>query len=222
MTTVDHGFDMTSIQEQLESEDWEDSDEGDVQVRRLYLGSVFNLTPSGKYYMPFACSNLDACHTCNGTGIVLPHGLKRRTIKKHVKRHERVVRKFHRLYGSEPAVYPDSDPDTRPGMPSLGKRWRPLNKRAAFAFIDRQPKAFRLLSYTNGATCTACGGCGSREAHLDELWREAADAAFNEVGLSIEGGEGDPCDLFAVQYRYTPDDEATENDGCLDEAGTGE
>ena len=29
-----------------------------TEARRVYLGSVLNLAPSGKYYTPFACSNV--------------------------------------------------------------------------------------------------------------------------------------------------------------------
>jgi len=45
--------------------------------------------------------------------------------------------------------------------------------------------------------CSWCGGIGSREAHLDQEWYEALDKVAEEHGLSIESGEGDPCDLFA-------------------------
>lgn len=34
----------------------------------LYLGTVFSIMPSGKYYLPFACSNVDACNRCKGKG----------------------------------------------------------------------------------------------------------------------------------------------------------
>lgn len=33
-----------------------------------YLGSILNIYPSGKYYLPFACSNLDRCEHCRGKG----------------------------------------------------------------------------------------------------------------------------------------------------------
>ena len=45
-----------------------------------YVGSVFSIYPSGKYYLPFACSNVDecsycnhfkdVCHVCNGHGSI--------------------------------------------------------------------------------------------------------------------------------------------------------
>lgn len=41
------------------------NDEG-VQVAGVYLGTLIN--PSGKYYMPFACSNVEVCPRCKGEG----------------------------------------------------------------------------------------------------------------------------------------------------------
>lgn len=37
-------------------------------ILSYYLGSVFGLLPSGKYYTPFASSNVDACSRCKGEG----------------------------------------------------------------------------------------------------------------------------------------------------------
>lgn len=44
--------------------------EPDDDTGRCYLGSVLNIFPSGKYYTPFACSNVDACSVCSGSGSV--------------------------------------------------------------------------------------------------------------------------------------------------------
>jgi hypothetical protein len=48
----------------------EEVDEDDFEgvVERLYLGTVFTLTPSGKYYMPWASGNVAPCPRCKGTG----------------------------------------------------------------------------------------------------------------------------------------------------------
>jgi hypothetical protein len=192
MTTVDHGFNLKRIRAKLDRESWEDEYEPGQQVRRVYLGTVFNLTPSGKYYLPFACSNVDACPTCKGKGRVTPRRLKRRTIKKWQGRHAATMRRFDGLMGETGA-------ERTP--PTLMRPYRPQNKQAAFAFIDRQPKRFRMRYLNVGTECTACNGTGSREAYLDELWNEAATEALQSIGASLESGEGDPCDLFAVEYR---------------------
>lgn len=67
---VETGFDLESIYEELDREPWQDSySDPDYQEEKLvYLGSVFVLCPSGKYYMPWACSNVDPCEACHGHG----------------------------------------------------------------------------------------------------------------------------------------------------------
>jgi hypothetical protein len=37
-------------------------------VESIFLGTVFSLTPSGKFYTPFANSNVDTCKRCQGIG----------------------------------------------------------------------------------------------------------------------------------------------------------
>jgi hypothetical protein len=53
--------------------------------RWVFLGSVFSLTPSGKYYMPYACSNLDLCPHCGGTGVRHKSGKNRIWKKKRAR-----------------------------------------------------------------------------------------------------------------------------------------
>lgn len=203
MTTVEHGFNLKALRAELDAEDWEDDfEERGQQVRRVYLGTVFNLTPSGKYYLPFACSNADACHTCKGLGRVTNRRLKRRTLKKWASRHTAIMRRFDGLYAG------DKEDDRN--VPSLGRAYRPQNKKAAFAFIDRQPKKYRMRYLNVGTECTACAGQGSREAYLDELWNEAATEGLQSIGASLQSGDGDPCDLFAVEHRDAPEDEETD------------
>jgi hypothetical protein len=38
-----------------------------TKTRTVYLGTVFGIMPSGKYYEPYANSNVDACPRCKGT-----------------------------------------------------------------------------------------------------------------------------------------------------------
>ena len=45
-------------------DDYKD-EEGDVLV---FVGTVFGLTPSGKYYTPWANSNVEPCPRCKGEG----------------------------------------------------------------------------------------------------------------------------------------------------------
>ena len=38
------------------------------KVQSVFLGTVLDLMPSGKFYLPFACSNVEPCPRCKGTG----------------------------------------------------------------------------------------------------------------------------------------------------------
>jgi hypothetical protein len=51
-------------------DNWEQTEdvEGN-KVESIFLGTVFALTPSGKYYTPWANGNVDACPRCKGEGI---------------------------------------------------------------------------------------------------------------------------------------------------------
>jgi hypothetical protein len=42
------------------------SDDPSNNYMSVYLGTLIN--PSGKYYLPFACSNVDDCPRCKGKG----------------------------------------------------------------------------------------------------------------------------------------------------------
>lgn len=45
------------------------------KVKSEFLGTVFYIMPSGKYYQPFACSNVDVCGRCKGDGCDYCGGL---------------------------------------------------------------------------------------------------------------------------------------------------
>lgn len=55
---MDTGLNFEKIREEIDKQPWEQSDEPDREERRLFLGTVFALTPSGKFYTPRACSNV--------------------------------------------------------------------------------------------------------------------------------------------------------------------
>lgn len=98
------GLDFEAIKAELEKAEWQEGEEPDQEVRRVFLGTIFALTPSGKYYMPWACSNVT-----------------------------------------------------------------------------------------------------EEEAEQDEEWREAVEAELEKIDACLASGEGDPCDLFAEQYRDKED-----------------
>lgn len=78
-------FNLTWIQAQIDSQEWERVD--DYEEKRVYLGSIFNLTPSGKFYTPFANSNVDRCERCKGSGKVCGHKSSR-VAKRNQKRYK--------------------------------------------------------------------------------------------------------------------------------------
>jgi len=55
---MDQIFNLIRIQERLASDEAvEDTIDG-ITIRRLYIGTVFDLVPSGKIYTPYAHSNV--------------------------------------------------------------------------------------------------------------------------------------------------------------------
>lgn len=181
-------WDMPEVLRLLRKQPWEDAEENvDTygKERRLFLGTIFGLTPSGKFYAPFACSNVWGCDTCKGRGAL--DNFKRRVVKKRFAKRRRDM----------PAIY--------------GGR----HKSQVFTHRDRREYRHgqRLRVYLNAdkATrhCTACGGLGSREAHLDEKWGEYSEALFSKHNIAIECRDGD---YFAVEYSDDPESEESDDD----------
>lgn len=52
-------IDWEGIKRELNGTEESVEDECGNKVKALFLGSVFSLTPSGKYYTPWACGNVD-------------------------------------------------------------------------------------------------------------------------------------------------------------------
>lgn len=160
-------FNLKELRTNLNSEDWEDDECNNQQVRRIFLGTVFNLLPSGKYYQPFACSNVDPCPYCQGRCVVPGHS-SARIRKRNQKRYENMLRLGVKL-GREYAI--------------------------------RHAKARNAAHNRWQTTCPVCHGVGSKEAYQDECWYEQAEEELSSIGCSLESGEGDPCDIFVVEYR---------------------
>ena len=51
-------IDWTSVRKEMNERPWEAVDDGCAHVRHVWLGTIYALTPSGKYYTAFACSNV--------------------------------------------------------------------------------------------------------------------------------------------------------------------
>lgn len=157
--------------------------EQDCFVRSVYLGQLIN--PSGKYYMPFACSNvLGDCPVCKGTGEVLNPTADEKAYEELTAQLEALVSEMTAQYGY-PIAWPQPKRDERSEL---------------VAEIDKVKPHLE---------CPACQGEGSASACNDEDWREAFTAVLDEFdeGLCLQNGEGDPCDYFVVQYVPEPEEE---------------
>jgi hypothetical protein len=85
-------FNLEALREEINGESWEKTDDW-TEERQVYLGTVFSLYPSGKFYMPWACSNVAGdCTVCNGTGYLKNHK-RNRVVKRALKRWDEMCKK---------------------------------------------------------------------------------------------------------------------------------
>jgi hypothetical protein len=200
-------IDMTNYTKQIENDwDWVNMageaaiadetnenvyrDEEDQLVISFYLGSFIN--PSGKYYMPWACSNVDPCPACQGS-TSLSHKHTRRITKRHL----RVAKQMEREEG-----------ELLKFAFRFGTYWEwPMGIRNRMDHL-RQMILKRKPTYT----CPVCHGVGSREAYEDECFWEALEEVANKYGGFIESGEGDPTDSFFRVVLDEPDEDEIERD----------
>jgi len=58
-------FDLKVLNEELDAAELDEDG-----VKWVYLGSVMNLYPSGKFYTPWACGNVQICKACAEAGLL--------------------------------------------------------------------------------------------------------------------------------------------------------
>ena len=171
-----------------------DDDESGQEVGRCWLGSCLSLAPSGKYYLPWACSNLDPCPRCKGTGSA-----------KKADPCEWCKGTGRRAVGEFAAARGVNIEEATKYLEDVSSK------------IDEATMTFACFACNGEGSvhkdCSWCGGGGSREAHLDQQWYEALDDVAGEHGMYIESGEGDATDLFAVVVVEDVDEE--EDGVCL-------
>lgn len=154
-------------------------------IKSAYLGSIIN--PSGKYYTPWANSNVDACPRCNGSGSA-----KRDQDCQYCE--GTGVRSIEKLANARGADF-----------------------YSVFAnLVDQGITILEGDNITcwlcNGSgrlhpTCNFCGGLGSREAYEDQLFWEYLEDYAQKIGAYVESGEGDPCDTFLCSVVESEDTE---------------
>ena len=176
---------INEFKKQIQQWDWatlkkealsnvEEREDGDGLFGMTFIGTVFNLIPSGKYYTPWAASNVELCPKCGGEKQI-----KRR--RANEVRHTELVNQQRLLRLEAIALY---------GAFSEG-RWTP----EVIEQIESLDKEIQSTAPTR--TCPMCGGVGSREAYLDSLFEEALNEVAEDNGMWITSGEGDLCDMFA-------------------------
>lgn len=147
-----------------------ENDDGDQKIHSLFIGSVFSVMPSGKFYTCFANSNVSGdCPHCHGKRVQYAR--------------PRDLAKWRGIQLSDARKVLRAGGYGTPTGLAVGRR---INARRR-ANDDRLDRA---------TTCHTCGGSGSLSAHLDECFRERLEYLLDKHGAWLEGGEGDPCDLF--------------------------
>jgi RecJ-like exonuclease len=175
-------FDLEALKREFETAGVDTDMDGNT-VKRVYLGTVMALTPSGKYYTPFASNNVDPCPRCKGTGETHKtfacdscKGTGKRTMGEiATMTGETVDAVLARLLAQDVTLVGNTDESLV---------WTPCRS-------------------CNGTgqehhTCSWCDGLGSREATLDQRWYEQADKELATIGAFLESGEGCATDLLAV------------------------
>ena len=155
-----HGttFDASELEADLACEEWQGDPENETaEVRRVWLGTIFGLTPSGKIYAPFACSNVAGdCPVCNGAGKVEPRTGKR-------------VRARAEARGK-----------------AFSRRTIKRDGAARGAYVQRVQRMRNAAFRATRSTCSACDGLGSISAARDERWNEALEALADSIDAFVD------------------------------------
>lgn len=136
-----------------------------------FLGTVMNIYPSGKFYTPWARSNVDLCPVCKG--------------ECSIKNAKPDPKKVEGLYKERASI---TTPLIQQGK--LVTDWDMLTKQR-IKKIDSL-----ILRHSPTTPCKKCGGVGSAKAYRDGCYEEALQAVAEKHGGSITEGEGDMCDVF--------------------------
>lgn len=147
------------------------TDDGDGnKLVCVYLGTIFNIYPSGKMYTPFANSNVERCPFCVDGHILNP--FENELLRGYIQaRRMELTKVASEQYG----LYCD---------------WSDHLKADA--------KTLDLAAEAAGKhfQCPYCLGMGSREAKEDELYRDYLERKADELGAFIDGSLGDGDSVF--------------------------
>jgi hypothetical protein len=150
-----------------------------------FLGSVFSLYPSGKYYTFFASGNVTPCSACKGGGSAHQRPKDKRREAKWRRANKKARDIFTLLrkhgFGEERARH-----------------------RGHMTWSNVQRFAHK--------PCQECNGRGSVEAAKDEIFTDVLEDVAAEKGGWIESGEGDPCDIFFAMPIESESEETEDAD----------
>lgn len=154
------------------AEPYEDTENQGQFLQTIYLGSIFSLTPSGKFYTTWANSNLEPCMRCKGKGNI-------KNKHKSIKKVDAIDRKIFQVAHGWAKPYA-----------TLTKRQQQL--------IDKLRKIRE--HYDKWKTCPECYGLGSLEARLDEDWWKQLESELEPIDAWYHGSEGDGCDIMISRH----------------------
>lgn len=157
----------------------EDYDNPGQFIQTIYLGSILNLTPSGKIYIPWASSTIYGCNKCKGTGQI-------KNRHSSIKKIAAINRKIRRITNNWIKPYSNLTD-------------KQMN------LIDKLRKI--QDHYEPMRTCPECCGLGSLEARLDEDWWNQLQRELDTIDAWHHGSDGDGCDIFIS--RVAADQEET-------------
>ena len=144
-----------------------------------YVGNVCTITPSGKYYTAFAASNVDTCELCAGTGRI-----------------------------PNPNYDPDVFAIAEECQTELSARLTKCRcnivhaiKSDLYTNLNAAFRAVVLAKHQTAKTmvCPHCGGHGSRDVYLDEVFWDGVDRLCAANNVIITNGEGSATDVFITR-----------------------
>ncbi|MDD4429685.1 MAG: hypothetical protein PHG64_15030, partial [Paludibacter sp.] len=161
---------IESAMKKIDSEESYKDMDGNT-LKSVFIGTCFNIMPSGKYYMPFACSNVEKCSKCDGKGKITNPNADMALYEENLKKEQFWI---EYLRNNSVTYYQLSE----------------TNKKTLDSIREC------LKYYDETVECPVCHGVGSEEVYLDQVMQEALEDYANKYGAFVHSGEGDPCDMF--------------------------
>lgn len=210
--------------DELQSSDLTD---GEAIVGQAYLGTVFALTPSGKYYTPWANSNVESCSECDGDGHA------RGACEFDANEYHNFEDDCFDFDGNLMCDDCPFDKERQGNTPIIqdcsvckGQGKRDLYELAKLR-NEHPVDTVKFLTNTWGVkvhcddlptlrpsfdcnvchgsgeqyiTCPTCNGLGSAEAYQDQLWYEALEQVCESYDMWHEASEGNATDIMVGRW----------------------